>query len=75
MQQPPSDAKVLGTGGETPASMGTEDPGARLLGGPRGALPQWAADAGADIVPLLAVCCRTVGLGMISEAIEQPEVV
>jgi hypothetical protein len=38
-------------------------------------LSQWAADAGADIVPVLAVCCRTVGLGMISAAIEQPEVV
>jgi hypothetical protein len=34
-------------------------------------LPQWAADAGADIVTFLAVCCRRVGLGMFSEAIEQ----
>jgi hypothetical protein len=40
-----SDATVIGTGDETPACMGTENPGARLLSGARGALALSAADA------------------------------
>jgi hypothetical protein len=40
-----SETSRLDPGDETPASVETVDPGARLLGGPRGALPQSAADA------------------------------
>jgi hypothetical protein len=40
-----SDGTVIDTGDETPASVETVDPGARLLGGPRRALPHSAVDA------------------------------
>jgi hypothetical protein len=69
-----SDATVVGSGDETPASVETVAPGARLLGGPRGALPQSAAYAA--LIPGAAPTRLTpeAGLGMISEGIEQPEV-